>query len=112
MKATKKHLQAVYERLTEYELTILSGKNAFGECSVCQTTNKEKTFRNRQCGKCVLGGISNSNIYAACVSDLRSLAKITTLSSSCLVVDPIRVSKPKIKARYEEILEHLNKQGY
>ncbi len=41
MKYSKEHIQAVEERLAEYDKTIETGENCFGDCKVCSTVPRD-----------------------------------------------------------------------
>ena len=41
MKYTKKHINAVFERLLQYEFTIVSGINCLGGCDICDSVRHD-----------------------------------------------------------------------
>jgi len=94
MKYTKKHLNAVRERLLEYEFTIESGDLAMGGCSICASIGFDDNCKR----DCCLDGCCPSYIQHLLTIHRRNLECNNTSFKKQLFIN-----------RYEEIKRHLIK---
>jgi len=95
-KYTKKHIKAVFERLLQYEFTIVSGINCLEDCEICATVP----------GRCLM---------TKCVNCLLNQCSDDTISATGLTLaweDGFDVFVDSITQRYPELCDLIEKHGF